>query len=54
MGYSLNFDYSPLENISLRLEGRSFSSYDAIFNVAESNKRLNNNYFLVTSIATKF
>ncbi len=54
MGYSLNLDYLPLENIALRVEGRWFSSENAIFNVAESNKRLNNNYFIVSSIAAKF
>jgi hypothetical protein len=54
MGYSLNVDYLPVENIVLRVEGRWFNSENAIFNVAESNKRLNNNYFIVTSIAAKF
>lgn len=54
MGYSLNLDYLPLENIALRVEGRWFSSEYAIFNLAESNKRLNNNYFIVTSISAKF
>lgn len=53
-GYSVNFDYSPLQNVSFRIEGRNFSSDAAIFNVADSNKRLNNDYFMVTSIAAKF
>ena len=51
-GYSLNFDYLPVENVMWRLEARSFNSKDAIFTNDDRVKR--QNYFITTSIALSF
>jgi hypothetical protein len=51
-GLSLNFDYSPTQNIVCRLEGRWLDSKDNIF---ETNTTpTNNNFIIGTSIAIKF
>jgi len=51
-GFSLNFDYSPKENIICRLEGRCLNSRDNIF---ETKSNLtNNNFIIAASIAMKF
>lgn len=50
-GFSINVDYSPYENIMCRLEGRWFNSKDRIFE--RGNKAVNDNYFIVGSIAIK-
>ena len=52
LGYSLNFDYLPVENVMWRLEARSFNSKDAIFTHDDRVKR--QNYFITTSIALSF
>lgn len=49
MGYSLNLDYKPDNNLLLRIEGRIFDSKDKIF--TEGTTPVNQNYFIVTSIA---
>ena len=51
-GYSLNFDYLPVENVIWRVEARSLNSKDAIFIHDDASKR--QNYFLTTSIALSF
>ena len=51
-GLSLNFDYSPTQNISCRLEGRWLNSKDNIFET--STIPTNNNFIIGTSIAIKF
>ncbi|MDL2228494.1 porin [Bacteroidales bacterium OttesenSCG-928-K03] len=51
-GLSLNFDYSPTENIICRLEGRWLNSRDQIF---ETKTALtDNNFIIATSIAIRF
>ena len=52
IGLSLNFDYSPTENIICRLEGRWLNSRDQIFET--KNALTNNNYMIATSIAIRF
>ena len=51
-GLSLNLDYSPVKNVAWRLEGRWLNSLDKIFQ--RQNKYINDNYFLVSSIAVSF
>ncbi|WP_221393641.1 porin [Dyadobacter sp. NIV53] len=51
-GYSLNFDYLPVENVVWRVEAKGFHSKDAIFTHDDSAK--SQNYFLTTSIALSF
>lgn len=51
-GLSLNFDYSPSQNIICRLEGRWLNSRNRIF---ETSTGLSNNNFIIgTSIVFKF
>lgn len=50
-GYSLNFDYKPETNVLLRIEGRMFQNKDKIF--MEGNNYINQNYFIITSIAVE-
>jgi len=52
IGLSLNFDYSPTENIICRLEGRWLKSRDQIFET--KNALTDNNYIIATSIAIRF
>ena len=52
IGLSLNFDYSPTENIICRLEGRWLKSRDQIFEI--KNALTDNNYIIATSIAIRF
>lgn len=52
IGLSLNFDYSPTENIICRLEGRWLNSRDQIFET--KNALTDNNYIIATSIAIRF
>lgn len=51
-GLSLNFDYSPTQNIICRLEGRWLNSKDNIFETKTTPT--NNNFIVGTSIAIKF
>ena len=51
-GLSLNFDYSPTQNIICRLEGRWLNSQDNIFETKTAPT--NNNFIIGTSIAIKF
>ncbi len=51
-GYSFNFDYSILENLMWRIEGRTFVSKDEIFMLKEMPSRFN--YFLTTAFALSF
>lgn len=51
-GLSLNFDYSPTQNIICRLEGRWLNSRDNIFETKTTP--VNNNFIIGTSIAIKF
>ncbi len=48
-GYSLNIDYAPVKNVLVRMEGRGFSSKDAVFK--KGNNVTKNNSFVVSSIA---
>ncbi|TAF31341.1 MAG: porin [Cytophagales bacterium] len=50
MGYSLNFDYKIADNLLWRIEGRGFSSKDAIFDSGKSKS----NVFATTSLAISF
>ncbi len=51
-GYSANLDYSPMENIVLRLEGKVYSSKTEIFK--KGNSSVSQNYCITSSIAVKF
>lgn len=51
-GFSLNIDYSPVQNLMWRIEGRGFTSQDAVFE--NQSGMTNNNFFIGTSIAIKF
>ncbi len=50
-GLSLNIDFSPSRHLFYRLEGRWLNSKDKIFQ--QSNTLVNNNFFIVTSIALR-
>lgn len=52
IGYSLNFDYLPTDNVMFRIEGRGLSSKDQIFSM--DNKPSTENYFITTSLAISF
>ena len=52
MGYSINFDYLPADNVMFRIEGRALNSKDQIFTL--DNAASNMNYFLTSSIAISF
>lgn len=52
MGYSLNFDYLPTDNLIFRIEGRALNSIDKVF--IKNNKPGNENYFVTGSIAISF
>jgi hypothetical protein len=52
-GYSLNYDYAILPNALFRIEGRVFSSKDAIFD-AGSATTSRTNTALTTSLAISF
>ena len=52
MGLSLNVDYSPIQNIMWRIEGRWFNSQERIFGI--DGGFTNSNFFIGTSIAIKF
>jgi hypothetical protein len=51
-GLSLNFDYSPTQNITCRLEARWLNSRDDIFETKTAPT--NNNFIIGASIAVKF
>ncbi len=51
-GYSLNIDYSPVKDLSIRLEGRTLHSKDKIF--IKGNSSSFNNSFITSSIAIDF
>lgn len=51
-GYSLNVDYSPIQNAMIRLEGKTYDSKDKIF-IREGNS-VNANTTLTASIAVAF
>lgn len=52
MGYSLNFDYAPAQNILVRLEGRLLNSKDNVF--VKGNTVTATNVFITLSIAVSF
>ena len=52
LGYSLNIDYCPTQNLMLRLEGRMLQSKDAIFTL--NNRQSVQNYCLTGSLAFSF
>jgi hypothetical protein len=52
LGYSLNFDYLPFENVMWRVEAKSLNSKDPIFTCDDISKK--QNFFLTTSIAVSF
>lgn len=52
IGYSLNVDYLPIDNVMLRFEGRALNSKDKIF--VMNNKPSIQNYFITSSIAISF
>ena len=51
-GHSINIDYSPDKNVTWRLEFRWLNSADKIFE--KQNRYINDNYFIVNSIAVSF
>lgn len=51
-GYSLNLDYKVASNVMWRMEGRGFTSRDAIFTL--DDKPSTRNYFATTSLAFSF
>ncbi|MFA7273090.1 MAG: porin [Crocinitomicaceae bacterium] len=51
-GLSWNFDFSPAENITWRLEARHFSSSKEVF--SSKSGLLRSDFFLCTSLAIKF
>lgn len=51
-GYSLNLDYTILNNIVWRIEGRGFTSKDEIFTL--DKQPTTQNYFVTTSLAVSF
>lgn len=51
-GLSLNLDYSPIQNIFCRLEGRWLNSSDEIFEIKSAFS--NSNFIIATSIAVRF
>ena len=52
IGYSLNIDHSPLNNVLVRLEARNFNSKDKIF--LRESVSVRNNFFITSSIAVSF
>lgn len=52
LGYSINLDYLPFENVLFRIEGRMLQSKDEIFLM--DKKPSKENYFLTTSLAVSF
>jgi hypothetical protein len=52
-GYSFNIDYSPVKNVSARLEARTFSSKDALFTKAGLDP-VKHDTFFTSSIAVSF
>jgi hypothetical protein len=51
-GYSLNFDYLPVQNVMWRIEARGLNSKDSIFTRDDAARK--QNYFITTSIALSF
>lgn len=51
-GISINFDYNPVKNMALRIEGRNFLSSDNIF--LKNNKLVQYNNFVVSSLSISF
>lgn len=51
-GYSLNLDYSPIQNAVIRLEGKTYDSKDKIFN--REGIPVNTNATVTASIAVAF
>jgi hypothetical protein len=51
-GLSINLDHAPTENLLCRLEARWLNSRDQLFQ--QSSNLLNNNFFMVSSIALRF
>jgi len=52
LGYSVNFDYLPFENVMWRLEARSLTSRDAIS--VRNDIAQKQNYFITTSLLLSF
>lgn len=51
-GFSINFDYKPVENLFCRIEGRYLNSKDKIFQ--NQGTISNSNFFMACSLALKF
>ena len=51
-GYSLNVDYSPIQNAVIRIEGKTYDSKDKIF--VREGGQVNANTTLTASIAVAF
>ena len=51
-GYSLNFDYLPVQNVMWRIEARGLNSKDSIFTRDDLARK--QNYFITTSVALSF
>lgn len=51
-GLSANIDFRPQPKVALRIEGRSFSSRDAIF--TKGNEQVTGNFTFLTSLAVRF
>ncbi len=51
-GYSVNIDYAPVKNISVRIEGRTLNSKDNVF--TNGNSFGKKNTFITSSIAVSF
>jgi hypothetical protein len=52
LGYSANFDYSPVENCVIRVEWRGLSAHDRIF--LDNNVPAKENYFVTGSVGLSF
>lgn len=50
-GFSLGLDYSPIENIMLRIEGRTLNATDKVFFNQSTNQSTHNNTWVTASIA---
>jgi hypothetical protein len=52
LGYSLNFDFLPIDRIMVRVEGRTLNSRDKIFTL--NKKPASQNHFVTASVAVSF
>jgi hypothetical protein len=52
IGYSLNFDYAPAENLLWRIEARGLHSQDEVLRLHDAPSR--QNFVIATSMAVSF